>query len=130
MIFHEDVPIGEPYIGTIDRVANEEAFGVSGTTSSTKFSDSSRTSRLPSRRQQLMGQLPSCSPTSSVPLRSWNNSANHDGSMFDWHAALVQQQTSMFGGAVVKNQGDGFMLAFPAMGSAAACAIGLQRAIS
>ena len=48
--------------------------------------------------------------------------------IFDWHTALVQQQTSMFGGAVVKNQGDGFMLAFPAMGSAAACAIGLRRA--
>jgi adenylate cyclase len=36
----------------------------------------------------------------------------------------------MFGGSVVKNQGDGFMLAFPAVGSAAACAVGLQRATS
>jgi adenylate cyclase len=50
--------------------------------------------------------------------------------LFDWHAELVRQQTLMFGGSVVKNQGDGFMLAFPAIGSAAACAIGLQRAIN
>jgi adenylate cyclase len=49
--------------------------------------------------------------------------------LFDWHTELVKKQTKMFGGSVVKNQGDGFMLAFPAVGSAAACAIGVQRQI-
>jgi adenylate cyclase len=43
------------------------------------------------------------------------------------HSELVRQQTAAFGGTVVKGQGDGFMLAFPAVGSAAACAIALQR---
>lgn len=50
--------------------------------------------------------------------------------LFDWHSENVKQQTRMFGGSVVKSQGDGFMLAFPAVGSAAACAIGLQREIN
>jgi adenylate cyclase len=36
----------------------------------------------------------------------------------------------VFGGSVVKSQGDGFMLAFPAPGSAAACAVAVQRALS
>lgn len=47
-----------------------------------------------------------------------------------WHSEVVRRQTAAFGGTVVKGQGDGFMLAFPAIGSAAACAIGLQRASS
>jgi adenylate cyclase len=50
--------------------------------------------------------------------------------LLDWHSELVKQQTKMFGGSVVKNQGDGFMLAFAAVGSAAACAIGVQREIN
>jgi class 3 adenylate cyclase len=50
--------------------------------------------------------------------------------LLDWHTALVTKQAADFGGTVIKGQGDGFMLAFPAIGSAAACAIGLQRASS
>jgi adenylate cyclase len=46
-----------------------------------------------------------------------------------WHAGIVTQQTVTFGGVVVKGQGDGFMLAFPAAGSAVACAIAIQRAV-
>jgi adenylate cyclase len=46
-----------------------------------------------------------------------------------WHNDVVVEQTAVFGGSVVKGQGDGFMLAFPASGSAAACAMGLQRAL-
>ena len=45
------------------------------------------------------------------------------------HSETVRRQTSLFGGVVVKGQGDGSMLAFPALGSAAACAIALQRAL-
>jgi class 3 adenylate cyclase len=47
-----------------------------------------------------------------------------------WHDGVVRLQTGVFGGVVVKGQGDGFMLAFPAVGSAAACAIAIQRALS
>jgi hypothetical protein len=34
--------------------------------------------------------------------------------LVNWHERAVRQQTAIFGGTVVKNQGDGFMLAFPA----------------
>ncbi len=50
--------------------------------------------------------------------------------LLEWHDATVRQQTALFGGTVVKGQGDGFMLAFPAAGSAAACAAAIQRALS
>jgi class 3 adenylate cyclase len=50
--------------------------------------------------------------------------------LLDWHDGVVRQQTAVFGGSVVKGQGDGFMLAFPATGSAAACAAAIQRALS
>ncbi|MGC2485257.1 MAG: adenylate/guanylate cyclase domain-containing protein [Acidimicrobiales bacterium] len=50
--------------------------------------------------------------------------------LLDWHRLIVTQQTAVFGGVVVKGQGDGFMLAFPAAGSAVACAIGLQQSFS
>ena len=49
--------------------------------------------------------------------------------LLDWHTGVVKQQTTVFGGSVVKGQGDGFMLAFPAAGSAAACAAAIQRAL-
>ena len=47
-----------------------------------------------------------------------------------WHDNTVKRQTSLFGGTVVKGQGDGFMLAFPASGSAAACAVAIHQAMS
>ena len=50
--------------------------------------------------------------------------------LLGWHDDVVKQQTTIFGGSVVKGQGDGFMLAFPASGSAAACAVAIQRALS
>ena len=46
-----------------------------------------------------------------------------------WHNEVTTQQTAVFGGSVIKGQGDGFMLAFPACGSAVACAIAIQRAL-
>jgi class 3 adenylate cyclase len=49
--------------------------------------------------------------------------------LLDEHSKNVRQQTSVFGGVVVKGQGDGFMLAFPAIGSAAACAVAIQRSL-
>jgi class 3 adenylate cyclase len=50
--------------------------------------------------------------------------------LLKWHDAIVKQKTAVFGGTVVKGQGDGFMLAFPAAGSAAACASAIQRTLS
>ncbi len=50
--------------------------------------------------------------------------------LLSWHNGVVQQQISVFGGSVVKTQGDGFMLAFPAVGSAAASAVSIQRALT
>lgn len=50
--------------------------------------------------------------------------------LLEWHDSIVKQQTAVFGGTVVKGQGDGFMLAFAAAGSAAACAIAMQRSLS
>ena len=50
--------------------------------------------------------------------------------LLEWHDRAVRQQTTLFGGSVVKGQGDGFMLAFPASGSATACAMAIQRALS
>jgi class 3 adenylate cyclase len=50
--------------------------------------------------------------------------------ILEWHDGVVRRQTSLFGGIVVKGQGDGFMLAFPATGSAAACSVAIQRALS
>lgn len=49
--------------------------------------------------------------------------------LLDWHDSIVRQKTAVFGGTVVKGQGDGFMLAFPAAGSAAAFAAAFQRAL-
>ncbi len=50
--------------------------------------------------------------------------------LLNWHNGIVQQQIAVFGGSVVKTQGDGFMLAFPAIGAAAACAVSIQRSLS
>jgi adenylate cyclase len=50
--------------------------------------------------------------------------------LLKWHDSIVKQKTAIFGGSVVKGQGDGFMLAFPAAGSAAACASAIQRNLS
>ncbi|HXY44095.1 MAG TPA: adenylate/guanylate cyclase domain-containing protein [Acidimicrobiales bacterium] len=50
--------------------------------------------------------------------------------LLEWHDRMVKQQTAIFGGTVVKGQGDGFMLAFPATGSAAASAAAIERAVS
>jgi class 3 adenylate cyclase len=50
--------------------------------------------------------------------------------LLEWHESIVKQKTAVFGGTVVKGQGDGFMLAFPAAGSAAACASAIQRNLS
>jgi class 3 adenylate cyclase len=50
--------------------------------------------------------------------------------LLEWHDSIVKQKTAIFGGTVVKGQGDGFMLAFPAAGSAAACATAIQRTLN
>ena len=50
--------------------------------------------------------------------------------LLEWHDSIVKQKTAVFGRTVVKGSGDGFMLAFPAAGSAAACASAIQRSFS
>ena len=47
-----------------------------------------------------------------------------------WHDQIVRQQVAMFGGSIVKGQGDGFMVTFSAPGAAVAAAQGIQRALS
>jgi adenylate cyclase len=49
--------------------------------------------------------------------------------LLERHNSLVTTQVKAFGGTVVKGEGDGFMLAFPACGSATACAVAIQRAV-
>lgn len=49
--------------------------------------------------------------------------------LLGWHNDAVTKQTQLFGGGVVKGQGDGFMLAFPASGSATASAMAIQRTL-
>jgi class 3 adenylate cyclase len=46
------------------------------------------------------------------------------------HNAVFREQLARHGGYEVKNQGDGFMLAFPDPGGALGCAIAVQRAFA
>jgi class 3 adenylate cyclase/ketosteroid isomerase-like protein len=46
------------------------------------------------------------------------------------HNDVVKETTSKHGGTVVKNQGDGFMLAFPSSRTGLRCALAIQDAIS
>jgi adenylate cyclase len=112
-------------------VSNQEAFGKSGTTSIDEIVRLVEEFQTPVETAAADGTV-AVMFTDVVGSTALMEQLGESRwlEIFNRHAALVQQQTSMFGGAVVKNQGDGFMLAFPAMGSAAACAIGLQRAIS
>jgi adenylate cyclase len=50
--------------------------------------------------------------------------------LLERHNSLVTQQVMAFGGTIVKSQGDGYMVAFPACGSASACAVAIQRAMT
>jgi adenylate cyclase len=49
--------------------------------------------------------------------------------VLDRHNKLVQKLVADHGGHVVKNQGDGFMMAFPDAGQAVLCGVGVQRAL-
>jgi adenylate cyclase len=46
------------------------------------------------------------------------------------HDAIVRREVRAHRGAVVKTQGDGFMVAFKAVPAAVSCAIGIQRALA
>lgn len=50
--------------------------------------------------------------------------------LLGWHDRQVMQHTAVFGGSVVKGLGDGFMLAFPSPGAAAAAAAAIERAFT
>ncbi len=45
------------------------------------------------------------------------------------HNDVIEEVTAEFAGTIVKNQGDGFMLAFPSSRRALGCALGVQHAI-
>lgn len=49
--------------------------------------------------------------------------------LLDWHAGVISRQALAFGGTIVKGQGDGFMISYPAPGTAVACAVAIQRAV-
>lgn len=46
------------------------------------------------------------------------------------HNEVLKDQTVAFGGTVVKNQGDGFMLAFPSSRAAVRCAVAVESSIA
>ncbi|MGH7310022.1 MAG: adenylate/guanylate cyclase domain-containing protein, partial [Candidatus Rokuibacteriota bacterium] len=46
------------------------------------------------------------------------------------HNGVVRNQVDLFGGQVVKTQGDSFMVAFPTARSAIQCAVAIQRALA
>jgi class 3 adenylate cyclase len=46
------------------------------------------------------------------------------------HNGVVRNQVDLFGGHVVKTQGDSFMIAFPTARSAIQCAVAIQRALA
>jgi class 3 adenylate cyclase len=46
------------------------------------------------------------------------------------HNSVVRNQIDLFGGHVVKTQGDSFMIAFPTARSAIQCAVAIQRALT
>ncbi len=55
--------------------------------------------------------------------RVWNSVLKH-------HDRVVSKQVAKFHGHIVKNQGDGYMLAFAEAEQAARCAIGIERSLS
>jgi class 3 adenylate cyclase len=50
--------------------------------------------------------------------------------LLERHDRLTRRVLDTFGGAVVKHQGDGFMLSFPSAHQAVRCGIGLQRELA
>lgn len=132
LIFHEDGAYWRAvhWHASIG-VANQEAFGKSGTTSIDEIIRLVEDYETPAESTAADGTVAVMftDVVDSTALMEQLGEARWL-EIFNWHNQLVHQQTLIFGGSVVKNQGDGFMLAFPAIGSAAACAIGLQRAIS
>ena len=112
-------------------VVNEEVFGTELTTTVDKIltmvqGDASPLSALASDGSVTIVFTDiegSVSLKESLGEQSWLE-------LLSWHNGIVQQQVTIFGGTVVKGQGDGFMLAFPAIGSAAACAVAIQRSLS
>ena len=112
-------------------VANEEALGVGLTTAVEEILTQVQGERVPVSAMGADGSVTimftdvegSTTLMETLGETSWLE-------LLEWHDRAVRQQTTLFGGNVVKGQGDGFMLAFPATGSAAACAVAIQRALS
>jgi class 3 adenylate cyclase len=111
-------------------VSNEETIGVEMTTDVDEILSIVRNDQAPVGALAGDGSVTimftdiegSTSLMESLGEQAWTE-------LLEWHDGLVTQQTAVFGGNVVKGQGDGFMLAFPATGAAAACAIAIQRAL-
>lgn len=112
-------------------VANEESLGVALTTAVDEILTLLQDERPPAMAMSPDGIVTimftdiegSTALMESLGEDSWLE-------LLDWHDNAVRQQTALFGGVVVKGQGDGFMLAFSAAGSAAACGAAIQRALS
>lgn len=112
-------------------VANEDALGVELTTALDAI-----LTLVQDERPPVMAMAPDGTTTivftdiegSTALMESLGESSWLE--LLEWHDTAVRQQTTLFGGAVVKGQGDGFMLAFSAAGSAVACATAIQRTLS
>ncbi len=50
--------------------------------------------------------------------------------MLQHHNGIVKEQLALFGGHIVKTQGDSFMVSFDAARTAMTCAVGIQRALT
>jgi class 3 adenylate cyclase len=112
-------------------VGNEEALGVGLTTAVEEILTMVQDERPPVVAMAADGMVTimftdiegSTALMESLGEQSWLE-------LLDWHEDAVRKQVVLFGGTVVKGQGDGFMIAFSAPGSAAACAVAIQRSLS
>jgi class 3 adenylate cyclase len=112
-------------------VSNEDALGVGLTTSVEEILTMVQDEPLPTTAMAPDGTVTivftdiegSTALMESLGEQSWLE-------LLDWHDAAVRRQTALFGGTVVKGQGDGFMLAFAATGAAAASAVAIQHSLS
>ena len=111
-------------------VSNEDVFGVTMTTSLDEILVAAQGVDLPaaSSRDGAVTIVFTDIEGSTAQMEALGETRWLD--LLSWHDDVVRRQTALFGGTVVKNQGDGYMLAFPASGMAAACAVALQRALA
>lgn len=116
--FHSSIP-----------VANEEQFGYELTTSLDSMLTMAHDEHLSFTSANGTVVLMFTDIEGSTVLLEALGEARWIG-LHGWHDEIVRQQVAMFGGSVIKGQGDGFMVTFPAPGAAVAAAQGIQRALA